>query len=150
MVTFGPASLVGEATVQLISTVAPGGRALSLITQGAQCRDKGDALSRYASLSFDIDVELVGTGSDSIAVDVRGGDALTGEHAFGVLRIQVGGEKRTLAGGLDTGEIYGRLVVLVTAPSHLRISALLLTNAGADKAAESLIALDTLDLSFAA
>jgi hypothetical protein len=149
MMTFASAKLVGRSSLKLVSSQTSDGRKLSLILEGAECRDRGDSKSRHAALSFDIEVELKGQPTEPLRLDLRGAEQHSAANGFAVLRLQAAGTVFRFTATTDGGAIDGRAEVRPVGQT-LRLSVLLLVQAGELPADESLLALDTIDLSWTA
>lgn len=137
---------MGTSSIKLIQSRTSDSRTLSLITEGASCRDISDANGRYSNVSLDIGVPLLGDGPGSLTIDVRGGLARTEESTFGLVRLQAAGQSLLITSDETMGSIAGRLNVSVNSPSLLTLSILMLANAGKAEHGESLVAVDSLDL----
>jgi hypothetical protein len=148
MLSFSKATILGSTPVKIASTLSPDSRTLSVLLEGARCRDRGEPHARYASLSFDIGVEVAGDGIEDFTVDLRGAEARDDPDAFSVLRIQCGPQRITVTGREPDGEVEGRLTVRDGRAGQVQIAILLLANAGSNPASESLLDLDSLDLAF--
>lgn len=133
--------------ITLTAATTQDGRTLSIIVEGAEIRDLADGASRFSSLSFDLEVEIVGDGVESCQIDFRGEAAHNGTHSFGIVRAVAGSGRAVVACVEEEKcEIAGRIGSVIAKPGCIVISLLLLTNAGNEAQNESWIWIDTLDL----
>lgn len=147
MITFRSAAIVGDAAVTLNAARTDDGRTLSLILEGAECRDRGDRQQRHAALSFDVDVHLEGGPAEPMSIAMRGAEHRSSHNGFSVLRVQAGAVVGRTTGHEAGGGIELRLASTPAGPV-LRLSLLLLAQAGRRPSEETLLVVDTIDLAW--
>lgn len=149
MIKFESAQLIGDLPMRLIPKRTNDGRTLSLIFEGTACRDRGDRQQRMASLSFDVDVALDGGPPEPMAIDIRGVEDRSDASGFAVLRLQVTGASHRFTAHDANGRIDARVL---TTPSGnvVRLSMLMLAQAGLSPTNETLLTVETIDLTWVA
>lgn len=133
--------------IKINAGFGPDYRSLSLLFEGCEVIDRPDSKTRLSALSLDFPIAIANTKEDGLcSIELRAKAAHQGSHSFGVVRIQANGQKVVAGSTEQENDIYLKLEVPTKNKDRIRISILLLSNAGSDPAAVSNIYLDSIDL----